>query len=99
MDFVRPPKTSHLGVEKAPSKSTISYQNKHRSWTLFKDYYFLLLESLGQQARFKQVKFKIKSEIFLLDSTTTSLCLSLFDWTKYKTAKGAVKMNTLLEYD
>lgn len=90
---------NHLGVEKAPSKSTISYQNKHRNWRLFKDYYFVLLESLGQQARFKQVKFKIKSKIFLLDSTTISLCLSLFDWAKYKTAKGAVKMHTLLDYD
>ena len=90
---------NHLGIDKAPSKSTISYQNKHRSWTLFKEYYFLLLGGLGQQARFKQVKFKIKSKIFLLDSTTISLCLSLFDWAKYKTAKGAVKMHTLLDYD
>lgn len=90
---------NHLGIEQAPSKSTISYQNKHRCWELFKDYYFCLLESLGQQARFKQVKFRIKSKIFLLDSTTISLCLSLFDWAKYKTAKGAVKMHTLLDYD
>jgi hypothetical protein len=58
-----------------------------------------LLEQLGQQARFKQVKFKIKSKIFLLDSTTISLCLSLFDWARYKTAKGAIKMDTLLDFD
>ena len=46
-----------------------------------------------------QVKFKIKTKIFLLDATTISLCLSLFDWAKYKTAKGAVKMHTLLDFD
>lgn len=90
---------NHLGIEKAPSKSTISYQNKVRSWEVFKDYYFLLLKQLGQQAASKRVKFRIKSKIFLLDSTTISLCLSLFDWAKYKTAKGAVKMHTLLDYD
>ena len=90
---------NHLGVQKAPSKSSISYQNKHRNWELFKSYYFQLLSSLGQQAGFKQVKFKIKSKIFLLDSTTISLSLSLFDWAKYKTAKGAVKMHTLLDFD
>lgn len=90
---------NHLGIEKAPSKSTISYQNKHRDWNLFRDYYFHLFESLGQQAAFRQIKFKIKSKIFLLDSTTVSLCLSLFDWAKYKTAKGAVKLHTLLDYD
>ena len=90
---------NHLGIEKAPSKSTVSYQNKHRNWELFRDYYYLLLQSLGQQAAFKRVKFKIKGKIFLLDSTTISLCLNLFDWAKYKTAKGAVKMHTLLDYD
>ena len=90
---------NHLGIEKAPSKSTISYQNKHRSWEIFKEYYFELLKSLGQQPQFKQVKFSINSKIFLLDSTTISLCLSLFDWAKYKTAKGAVKMHTLLDFD
>jgi hypothetical protein len=58
-----------------------------------------LLGSLGQQPQFRQVKFKIKSKIFLLDSTTISLCLSIFDWAKYKTAKGAVKMHTLLDFD
>lgn len=90
---------NHMGVEKAPSKSTISYQNKRRDWELFRDYYYRLLESLGQQAKMKRVKFRIKSKIFLLDSTTIPLCLSLFDWAKYKTAKGAVKMHTLLDYD
>lgn len=90
---------NHMGVQKAPSKSTISYQNKRRDWELFRDYYYSLMNSLGQQARMKRVKFKIKSRIFLLDSTTISLCLSLFDWAKYKTAKGAVKMHTLLDYD
>lgn len=90
---------NHLGVQRAPSKSTVSYQNKNRDWTLFREYYYQLLSSLGQQCGFKQHKFRIKSKIFLLDSSTISLCLSLFDWAKYKTSKGAVKMHTLLDYD
>lgn len=90
---------NHLGIHKAPSKSTISYQNKNRSHEVFKEYYFKLFKNLGQQAQFKQVKFRIKTKIFLLDSTTISLCLSLFDWARYKRAKGAVKMHTLLDFD
>lgn len=66
---------------------------------MFRDYYYELLKSLGQQASFKWVKFRIKSKILLLDATTISLCLALFDWARYKTAKGAVKMHTLLDYD
>ena len=73
---------NHLGMIIAPSKSTLSYQNKHRSWEVFRDYYYLLLQGLGQQAHFKRTNFKIKSKIFLLDATTISICLSLFDWAK-----------------
>ena len=90
---------NHLGINKAPSKSTISYQNKNRNWELFRDYYYELLSSLTRQNEFKRVKFRIKSKVLLLDSSTVSLCLSLFDWAKYKTAKGAIKMHTLLDYD
>lgn len=90
---------NHLGIDQAPSKSSLSYQNKRRDYSLFRQYYYKLYEHLGQQAKFKQVKFRIKSKIFLLDASTISLCLSLFDWAKYKTAKGAVKMHTLLDYD
>ena len=50
---------NHLGIQKAPSKSSVSYQNKHRDHNIFKSYYFSLLESLGQQAGFKQVKFRV----------------------------------------
>jgi hypothetical protein len=90
---------NHLGVDRAPSKSTISYQNKHRDWTLFRDFYYHLQCHLSHLAGFRQTKFRIKSKIFLLDATVISLCLSLFDWARYKTNKGAIKMHTLLDYD
>jgi len=90
---------NHLGNVHPPTKSNLGYQNKHRSWELFRDYYYALQKQLGQQAGFKQVKFKIKSKILLLDATTISLCLSLFDWAKYKTKKGAIKLHTLLDFD
>lgn len=90
---------NHLGNVVAPSKSNLSYHNKHKSWELYRDYYYELAKTLGQQAGFKQVKFKIKSKIFLLDATTISLCLSLYDWAKYRTSKGAIKLHTLLDYD
>ncbi len=90
---------NHLGISRSPSKSNIGYQNQKRKWELFRDYYYELLQSLGQQAGFKQVKFRIKSKIFSVDSTTVVLCLNLFDWAKYKTAKGAVKIHTMLDLD
>jgi hypothetical protein len=90
---------NHLGLQKAPSKSSLGYQNQHQEWQLFQDYYFVLLNKLSGIAQFKQVRFKIKAKIYLLDSTTISLCLNLFDWAKFRKRKGAVKLHTLLDYD
>ena len=90
---------NHLGLQKAPSKSSLSYQNQNREWHLFQDYYFKLLQKLSGLTQFKQTRFRIKSKILLLDSTTISLCLSLFDWAKFRKRKGAVKLHTLLDYD
>ncbi|UII25734.1 IS4 family transposase [Fulvivirga maritima] len=90
---------NHLGVRKAPSKSSVSYQNKRRDADLFKDLYYSLLKSLGQQAALRRVKLKVKVPVYLLDATVISLCLSVFDWATFRTKKGAVKMHTLLDYD
>ena len=90
---------NHLGVSRAPCKSSLSYQNKHREWPLFKDYYFAMMKKLAGMARFRQTRFRIKSKILLLDSTTISLCLSLYDWAKFRKKKGAIKLHTLLDYD
>lgn len=90
---------NHLGIERAPSKSSISYQNKHRDSDLFRDTYYALLSQLGQQVKNNRSKLRVKVPVYLLDSTTISLCLSLFDWAKFRTTKGAVKMHTLLDYD
>jgi len=90
---------NHLGVGRAPCKSSLSYENKHRDWHLFQAYYFQILSRLSGMARFRQTRFKIKSKILLLDSTTISLCLSLYDWARFRKKKGAIKLHTLLDYD
>lgn len=90
---------NHLGIKRAPCKSSLSYENKQRDWKLFRDYYFCMLKKLHGISKFRQTRFRIKNKILLLDSTTISLCLSLFDWAKYRKKKGALKLHTLLDYD
>ncbi|VAW11858.1 Transposase, GSU2180 family [hydrothermal vent metagenome] len=34
---------------------------------------------------------------FLIDSTVISLFMFMFDWAKFRTAKGGIKTNTVLE--
>src|ERR1700737_162705 len=39
----------------------------------------------------------LDAAVYALDATTIDLCLSLFDWAPFRTAKAAVKMHTLLD--
>lgn len=41
---------NHLGVARAPSKSTVTYQNTHRNSTVFRDIYYAVFRYFGQQA-------------------------------------------------
>jgi hypothetical protein len=92
---------NHLGfMHKTPSKSSMSYINEHRNWEVFRDYYYQLLGMFQADADFKQTKFKIKNKkILILDSTTITLCLSLYNWASYSQTKGAIKLHALLDYD
>jgi len=91
---------NHLGIQKGPSKSSLSYINQHRNWKVFRDYYFALFSSLQNEVSFQRIKFRNKvKKIFILDATVISLCLSVFDWAKYQQTKGAIKLHMLLDYD
>jgi len=93
---------NHLGItKKVPLKSSMSYINKHRDWHLFHEFFNSLLNEIQSECSFKRKRFKIKlkRKIYALDSTVVSLCLSLYDWAKYKSTKGAIKLHTLLDYD
>jgi hypothetical protein len=86
---------NHLGVTRAPSKSSISYINAHRGWTFFRDVYF----SLFKEFKVKVNRIRLNRKLFILDSTLIPLCLSLFDWAYYRKLKGAIKIHTVLDYD
>ena len=91
-------KLKHLGIGKAPNKSTLAYANEHRPWKLYQVVFGELLARCHQQAQGRK-KFQFKNKLVSLDSTTIDLCASLFDWAQYKRAKGAVKLHLLLDHE
>ena len=90
---------NHLGISRAPSKSTVAYQNAHRDSRVFRDIYYTVFQHLGQQASYQRTKFRFKAPVKLLDSSMVTLSMALYDWAHYSTTKGAIKMHTLLDYD
>lgn len=90
---------NHLRISRAPSRSTVAYQNANRDSSVFRGIFYMLFRYFGQQTVWQHKKFRFKTPVKLLDSTLVSLALSVYDWTHYTTSKGAVKMHTLLGYD
>jgi hypothetical protein len=65
---------------------------------VFETLYYRLLkhyERVLKNQNQRNVIAEIKDHsIKLIDSTTISLCLSMFDWAKFRTAKGGLKIHT-----
>jgi len=90
-------KLTHLGIE-APARSSLSYANAHRPWQLFEQVFYRLFERLSGSMRLPR-KFRFKNRLVSLDSTVIDLCLSVFDWAKFRRTKGAVKLHLVLDHD
>ena len=92
-------KMRHLGLKDFPKKSTLSYANVHRPWEMYRDLFYLLLERYRGTITGRKKKFRFRNKLLSLDSTTISLCLSMFPWAQFRQAKGAVKLHLLLDHD
>lgn len=89
-------KLKHLGIPRAPGRSTLAYANQHRPWELYQTIFGKLLEQCQNEARGRK-KFRFKNKLVSLDSTSIDLCAEVYDWARYKRTKGAVKLHLLLD--
>ena len=88
-----------LNLKQSPAKSTMSDGNKQRDYRVFEEVYYQLISYYGRtltDKRDRTIIEEVKNEtIKLIDSSTVSLCLNLFDWAKFRTAKGGLKIHTV----
>jgi len=87
-----------LGLNQSPARSTMSDGNKKRDYKVFETLYYRLLSHyssvLKRHAKPTIIKEIKDHTIKLIDSSIISLCLSMFDWAKFRTAKGGIKIHT-----
>jgi len=91
-------KLYHLGIGNPISKSTLSKANENRDWQIYQDFALVLIAQakvLYQDD--DQLDIKIKNNVFIIDSSTIDLCLSLYPWAKFRKAKAAVKLHTKMD--
>jgi len=95
-------KLSHLGIEALP-RSSLSYANAHRPWQLYERTFHLLFGRFQAQLAMggckRMKKFRFKNKLMSLDSSVIDLCLKMYDWAKFRTTKGAIKLHLLLDHD
>jgi len=89
---------NHLGLTRAMKKSSLAYNNQHRSWEVFRDMYYALYDQFSPQLKKSRILLPMR-KIYLLDSTVINLCLELYDWAHFRTKKGAIKLHTVLDFD
>jgi len=86
-----------MGFREPVRRATLADANEGRDWRIYAD----LAHRLIGQARVlyadEELGIDLNNTVYALDSTTIDLCLAMFPWARFRVAKGAVKMHTLLD--
>jgi hypothetical protein len=93
---------NHIGISKAPPKSSLAYANATRSPAVFEEVYhqtFNKITSLIYRRDGENYphKFLFNQKMYSIDSTIIDLCVKDFEWAEYRRNKGGIKLT--LSYD
>jgi hypothetical protein len=90
-----------LGLEQSPARSTMSDGNAKRDYKVFENLYTGLIDYYkgvySKRPQYKAIQEIKGKTIKIIDATTMSVCLSLFDWANFRTAKGGIKAHISLD--
>jgi hypothetical protein len=90
-------KLYHMGIRASVSRNTMANANKVRDWRIYADLAQYLIAIARRLYKKEQLGVDIEQTVYALDATTIDLCLALFPWAHFRTAKAAVKLHTLID--
>jgi len=90
------PKLYHMGIRGNVSRNNLAHANETRDWRIYADFAQILIAEARELYAGEDLGIDLESNIYALDSTTIDLCLSLFPWARFRKAKGAIKLHTLM---
>ena len=90
-------KLYHMGLREAVARSTLADANESRDWRLWAEFAQVLIRKARRLYATEPLGLELSDTVYALDSTTIDLCLSVFPWAHFRSAKAAVKMHTLLD--
>lgn len=86
-----------MGFCSKVARSTLADANEGRDWHIWADLAALLIKRARKLYCNDSFGIDLDNTVYALDATTIGLCLSLFPWAPFRTAKAAVKLHTLLD--
>ena len=93
-------KLYHCGVRSEVARSTLSDANESRNWRIYSDFAETLMRiAVPLYKGENKLAKELDSIIYAFDSTTISLCMSLFPWAVYGKKRNAIKVHVLLNID
>ncbi len=87
----------HLGIRGRVSHSTLADANQNRDWRIYHDLAQMLIKKARLLYSQEDLGMELAQTAYALDSTTIDLCLNLFPWARFRRAKAAVKLHTLID--
>lgn len=93
----QPGKLYRMGLSSAVKRSTLADANELRDWRIYSDFAQVLIGQARRLYASEPGVLDLKETVYALDSTTIDLCLSSFPWAKFRRAKAAVKLHTLMD--
>jgi len=90
-------KLYHLGIRQNVSHSALSRANEKRDWQIFAEFGTYMIGLVRPLYANAKVSVDVGNEIFVLDSTTISLSITLWSWARGKYSRGAVKVHTMMD--
>ena len=90
-------KLYHLGIRGNIARSTLADANESRAWHIYADFAMSLIQIARKLYASDQFAVELEQTAYALDTTTIDLCLSVFPWARFRQAKAAVKLHTLLD--
>jgi hypothetical protein len=91
------PKLYHLGIRSAVARNTLANANAVRDWRIYADFAQRLIGIARPLYAQDPFGVDLQETVYALDTTTIDLCLSVFPWALFRSAKAAIKLHTLLD--
>lgn len=89
-------KLYHIGIHQCP-KSTLADANNNRDYRIYEEFAKSMMKRARKEYQNTDLAIDVDNAVYALDASVVDLTLSLYPWAKFRKAKGAIKLHTMID--